>query len=365
MARSGQPYDTPVMTPNSAEPGISVIIPVYNGGQGFRRCLASVAQASPAPQEVIVVADGDTDGSGEVAEEFGMRVLRTAARGGPARARNLGAGASRGAVLFFVDADVVIPSDAFLRISGAFKEEPSVAAVFGSYDDLPAETNFLSQYKNLFHHYTHQTAREEASTFWGASGAIRREIFFAVGGFDERYWVPSIEDIELGYRLTHAGYRIRVDKGLQVKHLKRWGAASLLKSDVLHRALPWTELILRDRRIINDLNLRVSGRLSVFLVHGLVAALVASWRWPSGWVVASVFALFLLGVNAPLYAFFRRKRGIRFAIQAVPWHWFFYWYSGVAFAIGLVRSIVRRSRLLRTGHRAGTRRGPDATGVSG
>jgi GT2 family glycosyltransferase len=158
-----------------------------------------------------------------------------------------------------VDADVTIPPDAIGQITAAFRREPDLAAVFGSYDDAPAATNFLPQYKNLFHHYVHQTAREEASTFWGACGAIRREVFLTFGGFDERYRQPSIKDIELGYRLKRAGYRIRLCKALQVKQLKRWGVVSLLKSDFFHRALPWTELILRDRRFINDLNLRFSA----------------------------------------------------------------------------------------------------------
>src|SRR5262245_23774869 len=63
---------------------VSVVIPVYNGGEKFRHCLYSVAQAIPAPAEVIVVADGDTDGSAQVAEEFGSQVIRVPNRGGPA-----------------------------------------------------------------------------------------------------------------------------------------------------------------------------------------------------------------------------------------------------------------------------------------
>ena len=61
--------------------------------------------------------------------------------------------------------------------------------------------------------------------------------------------------------MKQAGYRIRLSKELQVKHLKRWNIRSLLKSDFFDRALPWTELILRDRGFINDLNLRTSSRL--------------------------------------------------------------------------------------------------------
>lgn len=217
----------------------------------------------------------------------------------------------------------------------AFRREPDLAAVFGSYDDAPAATNFLSQYKNLFHHYVHQTACEEASTFFGACGAIRREVFLALEGYDKCYCEPAIEDIELGYRLKQAGHRIRLCKALQVKHLKRWGVVSLFKSDFFHRALPWIELILRDRRLINDLNLRLSSRVSVMLTYVFLGALVGACWWPGSLAVAGMLSLSLLALNAPLYRFFQRKRGLRFALQTIPWHWFYYFYSGLAFAIGV------------------------------
>lgn len=230
-----------------------------------------------------------------------------------------------------------------------FECEPELAAVFGSYDDEPTATNFLSQYKNLFHHYVHQTAREEAYTFWGACGAIRRGVFLAMEGFDERYRQPSIEDIELGYRLKQAGHRIRLCKALQVKHLKRWGILSLVKSDFFHRALPWTELILRYRRFTNDLNLRLSNRVSVVLTYGLLGTLAGAAWWPGSLALAGVLTLMLVALNAPLYRFFRRKRGLRFAVQTILWHWFYYFYSGLAFAIGVVRYLSHSRRSHRTG----------------
>jgi cellulose synthase/poly-beta-1,6-N-acetylglucosamine synthase-like glycosyltransferase len=258
-----------------------------------------------------------------------------------------------------VDADVAIPPDALGQITAAFSREPYLAAVFGSYDDTPAATNFLSQYKNLLHHYVHQTAREEASTFFGACGAIRRDVFLALGGYDESYRQPSIEDIELGHRLKQAGHRIRLCKTLQVKHLKPWGVVSLLKADFLHRALPWTQLILRDRRFINDLNLRLSNRVSVILTYGLLGALVGAWRWPGCLALAGVLILSLLALNASLYRFFQRKRGLRFAAQTIPWHWFYYFYSGLAFAIGVVRYLSHRWRPPRASLSAAPERWPD------
>ncbi len=291
-----------------------------------------------------MVADGDTDGSWRVAEEFGVKVLKLPEQQGPARARNLGARLAHGDILLFVDADVVITPDTFFLVEAAFRKDPQLTALFGSYDDEPGEANFLSQYKNLLHHYVHQVSQEQASTFWAGCGAIRRQIFLEFGGFDESYKKPCIEDIELGYRLKQAGYQVRLQKDLQVKHLKRWGIISLVKSDFFDRALPWTALILRDRQFVNDLNLQLSSRLSVILTYCLLLSLIGGNWWPGLFGAACIGALSLLAINIPIYRFFLKKRGLWFMMRTIPWHWFYYFYGGLAFAIGLGRSLLSKHR---------------------
>lgn len=322
---------------------IAVIVPVHNGGVSFRRCLASLAEAAPAPAEIIVVVDGGNDGSAQLAERFGAKVLRTPEARGPARARNLGAREAEGDILFFVDADVTIPIDALAQIAEAFDNDPELAALIGSYDDMPSAANFLSQYKNLFHHYVHQTASTTASTFWGACGAIRREVFLKLNGFDENYLQPCIEDIELGYRLKQAGYRIRLCKALQVKHLKRWEMGSLLRTDFSQRALPWASLILQRGQFVNDLNLKFSSRASVALVYGFACAAAGAVWQTSLLVIAAVCGALLLVLNTSVYRFFQRKRGLGFALKTVPWHWLYFFYSGLAFALAVARHAFART----------------------
>ena len=318
-----------------------MIIPVFRGGDYFRRCLSSLTKFAPPNSEVIIVVDGGNDDSWEIAAEFGLPAIRLRQNGGPARARNMGAAAATGDILFFLDADVAIGADTLSRVVDCFRQQPQVSALIGSYDDAPGAPNFLSQYKNLLHHYTHQTANPEASTFWGACGAIRREVFLEIGGFDQRYCQPCVEDIELGYRLKRAGHQILLDRSVQVKHLKRWEAISLLKADFCYRALPWTELIWRDRQLINDLNLQTSSRLSVLSVYALTTALVAALIWSEIRMdavgLALLLATLLVGINAPIYQFFRQQRGLGFTLRAILWHWLYYGYSGLAFGIGTVR----------------------------
>lgn len=330
----------------TANPTVSVIIPVHNGGSYFRTCLSKLAQAVPRPIEIIVVADGDSDGSWRLAKEFGAKLIRIPESGGPARARNLGAQAAKGDILFFVDADVAVCPEAIGYAISVFKHNPYLAAAIGSYDDAPGDPGFLSQYRNLMHHYVHQTGNEEASTFWGACGLIRREIFLKMGGFNESYRRPSIEDIELGYRLKQAGYKIRLCKTLQVKHLKRWEAISLLRADFFYRALPWTELIWRDRKLNNDLNLQVSSRVSIILTYAMLFSILGTW-WSLGCLVlASLLAIPLVVINAPLYRFFGSKHGMIFAIKTIPWHWLYYFYSGLGFAIGTARHVLSQKKSL-------------------
>ena len=71
---------------------VSIIVPVYNGGEAFVRCLDALAALAPPPGEIVVVDDGSSDGSSARAQKAGFRVLHTGAvRSGPASARNLGA----------------------------------------------------------------------------------------------------------------------------------------------------------------------------------------------------------------------------------------------------------------------------------
>jgi GT2 family glycosyltransferase len=224
------------------------------------------------------VDDGSTDGSAEIARKLATQVIEIEnGPKGPANARNQGSRVACGEIIFFVDADVIIYPDTLQKVADSFAHSPGLTAVFGSYDDQPGDGHFLSQYKNLFHHFVHQQAKEDGGSFWSGCGAIRRESFFEVGGFDtQRFPRPSIEDIELGRRLKAAGHTILVNKTLQVKHLKRWTLTSLIKTDVFDRAIPWTQLIIAERNIPNDLNLEASQRWSALFTGFLLMFMAAS-----------------------------------------------------------------------------------------
>jgi len=327
------------------EPGISIVIPIHNGAAYLDACLKAIGALRPAPLECIVVDDGSTDGSAQVARAAGVTVISTPGRRGPAFARNRGAAAARGEILLFVDADVVVPPDTLSRLAASFSEDPARDAVIGSYDREPAGPSLLSQYRNLLHCYTHQRGQTRTCGFWTGCGAIRKAVFCAHGGFDQAYTRPCMEDLELGLRLRQAGRQIWLDKGLQVKHLKQLRFWRVMKTDMVDRAIPWTRLILRSHEMPVDLNLKWGQRFSVLASGWAALALILSavFAASSGARLAAaalafsaaLAAFIVAALNRDFYRFLAHVRSPWFAFAAFPLHCLYFLCGGAGFAAGL------------------------------
>jgi glycosyltransferase involved in cell wall biosynthesis len=273
---------------------LTAIVPATDGPRTLARALKAIAAADWGPDELIVVDNASAPG--------------------PAAARNAGALQAGGDLLVFVDADVEVHGDAFVRIRQAFAADEDLTALFGSYDDDPEGTSLVSSFRNLLHHHVHQRSPGQASTFWVGLGAIRRAAFLGSGGFDfERYPRSSIEDIELGARLVRRGALIVLDPELQGKHLKRWTATTMIRTDLLRRGAPWIELLLRERRVAAALNLCWRSRASACMTGSLVWALARRSR-----TAAILATAGMLAVNGDLYALLVRRRGPRMAVAGPP-----------------------------------------------
>lgn len=316
---------------------VAIVMPAYNAAQHFEKSLPA-AMAAAKGREVIVVDPGSTDDTAAIAERAGVRVLRLGRRAGPAEARNEGARLTNADVLLFIDADCVAHTDVVDRVQSAFSADPLMATLTGSYDDTPPDPGFFSQYMNLRHHHTHQLAKRDDATFWAGCGAVRRDAFLAVGGFDAKLFPkPMIEDIELGLRMKKHG-ATRLDPDLHVTHLKRWTMTNVVMTDIFCRAVPWTKLIVTAQGLPNDLNLRASQRVAAAVAPLALLAIpvlvFAAWR--RMWIVAAVavfwIALSLL-LNAGLVRFFAKARGPFFAVGGWAFHQVHLFYSAVTFAL--------------------------------
>ena len=322
---------------------LSVIVPAHNAAASLADCLNALL-ASDLPRdrwELIVVDDGSTDDTAEIAARLADKVLSTGnAAKGPAFARNRGAEVARSAIVAFIDADVTVHPDALRLMTEAIGRDSGFSAVFGSYDDTPLEASAVSQYRNLLHHYVHNRNAGETATFWAGCGAVTKEAFDQAGKFDEkRYTRPQIEDIELGYRLRAAGARILIHPRIQCTHHKRWRVASMMRTDLRDRAIPWVRLLMSSPPKGSTPSPSLGSREligSIAAAAAVVFALVALIR-------LSVMALLAMAVcvglsfwiNRDLYRWFVRRRGVAFAASAVPLHFSYQLLSAAAVPLGV------------------------------
>jgi len=305
---------------------LSVIVPATDRPPTLARCLAALA-ASDEPHEVVVVT--------------------TPSDGGPAAARNAGLAATTGAIVVFVDADVEVHRDALRRLRTVLDADRDVDAVFGAYDERPAEASVVSRFRNLLHHHVHVSSPGPAETFWAGLGAVRREAFEAHGGFDARRFPrPSIEDIDLGMRLRADGRRIELVPGARGTHLKRWTLRSMLHADFSARGVPWVALLLERRGAAASLNI---ARRHQFAAAGAVTATLAvAARRPR---LALTALAAMTAANARFYLLLARLGGPPLAFAGIGLHFLHHLTAAASVPAGVV-----------LWSRAGRRRGTKAAG---
>ena len=309
---------------------LSAIVPASDAPPTLGSCLAAIEAAHAGPDELVVVDDAPAAGA--------------------AHARNAGALRATGDVLVFVDADVAVHRDAFARIRAAFAADPGLAALFGSYDDAPAAPGAVSAFRNLLHHHVHQTSAGPAETFWAGLGAVRRDAYEAMGGFETATppW-RAVEDVELGMRLTDAGARIVLDPMLLGTHMKGWTLASMVRTDLVNRGVPWVVLLLRRGRVPASLNLGWHHRATALCWLAAAGALAVRRPRVAAFALGPAAAL-----NRDFYSLLVRRRGPREALLGFGLHGLHHLTASAAVPVGV---LVHLAGAERARHRLAAQRG--------
>ena len=211
----------------SSPTSVSVIIPTHNEAEQLRSTVESLLAGLPRDGEIIIVDDVSTDGSAAALERGygGVSVIRSEERLGVSGARTAGLQAATGAVVVFSDAHVRAPGYWAEAICEAL-EEPHAGAVAPCIADL---TNHQSRGFGLSWRdpalNVNWLGEPQGTTpvplVCGCFFAMKREVFQAVGGFDEGLTTWGYEDAELSLRLWLLGYECLVTPMVEVFHMFR------------------------------------------------------------------------------------------------------------------------------------------------
>lgn len=196
----------------------SVILVNYNGRSHLERCLPSVLSTLTPEDELLVVDNGSTDGSADWVEKTfpSVRLIRAPINGGFGYGCNLGAHYARGHYLIFLNPDTTV-APGWLDALVAPLADPQVALVtpcilwMGAPERVNAAGNEvhptgLAFCRGLGMPATALSEPEEVAAISGAAFGIRRELWEALGGMDETFFL-YVEDTDLSWRAWLAGYR--------------------------------------------------------------------------------------------------------------------------------------------------------------
>lgn len=199
---------------NPATKKFSIVIPAFNEERYLSLCLESICQNDFHKDdiEIIVVDNGSTDRTKEIARSHGAEVISDSVKN-VAGLRNLGASKARGEIIAFVDADCMVSRD-WLKGASLYFDEPGVVA-WGSPPLPPKQATWVQ--RTWFFVRQNENPVQEVSWLGTANLFVRREAFALVKGFDET--LITCEDTDLCYRLLKYG-KIVSDTRIEQIHLR-------------------------------------------------------------------------------------------------------------------------------------------------
>lgn len=293
---------------------------MFNSRFSLASCLKALLACEESDLEIIVVDDGSTDGTADCAATFPVRVLRQPENRGQGAARNRAAAEAAGSILVFLDADVEVETDLFVRLRTFFKVHPEAAGVSGHYAADTRYRSLLSTYKNLYLVHSFEWMLGPVGVLNTSLAAVRRDSFLLAGGFDER--LRFGEDSVLGGEMHARGMVLLIDHDIRMRHVKEYGLVGLLR-DTYNKSRAMAEYLWSRGDNLPKLLVQRSGhhhsplqiaRVPIGVVLALSLTMVVAARTPSALAAfAAALLVFILAIW-PLSTFLARHGGRRLAV---------------------------------------------------
>ncbi len=228
------------------KPYLSLIIPYFNSPENLHRLLQSIRHSKHAPSyEVIIVDDGSKE---PLKGTYGDKIVRLPSNKGPAIARNRGVEKAKGEFVVFLDGDVTVFPDTLAQIAKVFREDPDVVALTGVWVKEQKSTDFFPNFKALRDWSYWINERDKSGYYFLFStriASIKRTVFLRLGGFNEMYPAPLVEDIELTYRIARR-YAIIFAPQVRVRH--EFESFWPIAKKYFLRAYYWTKLYTKRKK---------------------------------------------------------------------------------------------------------------------
>ena len=212
--------------PLATAPKASVIIPAYNAAATLGECLTSVRQLNYPDYETIVIDDGSTDSTAQVAEQAGVKTIRIEHRG-LASARNAGAQAASGEIIAFIDADARADRDWLYHLAETITRREAAAASGPNFAPTAASARAAAMGAAPGLPREVRAGDDILAQLCGCNMAVTKSALAKIGGFDPAFTTAG-DDVDLSWRLAASGETLAYAPGAVVIHERRATLAAYL-----------------------------------------------------------------------------------------------------------------------------------------
>jgi glycosyltransferase involved in cell wall biosynthesis len=292
----------------------STIIPFYGNKETLEKVLCSLINTNYAYKEIILVSDGSRHDLTSIAEQFQCRLINIPKRQGPSFARNRGSEVARFEYLIFLDSDIILPKDSFIKIN-SFLDTKSASALNCLVSVQIPYNNFPSQYANIYFRYS--ILKEANNTIFTSFCIIKADSFYKVGGFDESVPFAYADDLVLGWKLRNNGYAFSLIEEIEVQHYKQMSFLKLVPYWLLH-AYYMEKYFIIYRKISDSPKAfyKKEGPLSVITI--LFSLMLVYLGLYGLFTVMPILLCILLMINYKFLNFVVKEKGLFFALKTIP-----------------------------------------------
>ena len=299
-------------------PNLSIVIPCFNSQATLADCLTAVRASVYKDFEIIVVDDHSSDQTVRIAKGFTDKIIQLDKNKGSGHARKAGMQLCTSDIICFIDSDIMIKPDTLSTIIDFLNQHPSIDAVTGLLTKDSPHQNYFSQYKNLYMHYIFTLLPEKVTFLFGSICAIRKDLYLP-NNTDLRY----TPDTESGQQLFASGKTIAFLKDLEVTHLKRYTALTLLKND-FRIPFSWAKLFIRfngwqqlGKNKTGFAHASQKQLASVMIVYPLICLAGAGFFFNPLNILPCFLLVIWLVLNTSFFRFLFRERGVVFLLASI------------------------------------------------
>ncbi|MBL7048419.1 MAG: glycosyltransferase family 2 protein [Nitrospira sp.] len=299
---------------------ISIVIPTYNSARFMPVLMESIFKQAVKDMEVIIVDDCSTDNTVELVSKYPTRVIVMEQNGGPSISRNRGVSEAKGDIIFFLDSDTELLDGSIQEVENYFKEKPDEECVIGICSTEALNPGFVPRYMAMFE-YIHLIGQQykKVSVFAPRCGAIKKELFQRVGGYDELYKGADVEDFELARRINKVS-SIILNPKMMVKH--EFADFERAIKIYFSRTVMWLYLFFREKQLDNagptSPSNGIAAMCAFFSFFSLLISPAFAFAKPLFWVLLAVYVF----SNLHWWNFMRKEAGLLFALKSLGLNYF-------------------------------------------